>query len=964
MNLNYNSGHRLIACVLLLSLFLQGCNNSFIPPTSSDKSENIPISLSDKPMTQASTNPNQRIINQLVDKTFTVGEGYTVTFHEQNGEVRADIRVDETQPKPNYRNLPVRIDKDVEGTPERYIHVKKLQNGKLGSVEVHRGLMGGMRRQGGNTDKGKEKVAGYEEEKEEKPKQGNKGKEKEEAEIKDEDGGSSKDSQAKYKIKELQDFIKEAARNAEKAKGKDIVLVLGNTDAGKSTIINYLLGSELEEAENELGDVIVKTKDPQKEWAKIGHTLNSQTFLPSVYVSEDCPFVYCDCPGFNDSRTEEKRLNTTIATQLIINAAEHIRAIIVIIDVADLTHRKGEGMKDISIILSRLFKENMEPNSFLFVFNNKTGRNMKLSNIHLKVAALEKSETEKEEKLAKMQEKEGNKGSQKEYETSSQILSMLKMISTNKKNTFLIDLFDEFESKATIEGMLVDLQATHKNCFDFSSYDKIRIEFNKQLKKVVDDLSNKMNDLCQATQNISINDNKIESCEERTPFYKSRIATLNPEQKMENEEKIQFLKDDLHKLYTKFDKLKHEKASKEFNRGELLSRRDRLLIGWDEEIFYYSKKCDSNGKVGYNGVPFTKVELKLPDLQCYNYYSRDECGRHFREPKYRELKTSQLFPIQRRTENKLKGECQIYFGFNKDYFWEISNDFPSPGPRGGFNICGSVHLYSSGNIPITYEFQCPSKSVDTTHREIKSKCIENVLCKLSCMHIYIKKKDHPENKALLEQIEKELAQCEALIKEYDKEIEEIQRACKNTEALIARYKEDVEAQRKRITDWKRYLEGELARIEREKVAARSNNKEQQRIKEEAESYLTERGQLIAGVNTLISHGVVEESKLIGIEKFKKYHQHYSTLLEQGPDYLLPFSEEDLPTYLLCPLRSDIFIDPVITSCGHTFSQHELLMWLSRNKTCPECRRPEVENEVKPNLRIRQAIEEFEKRKDN
>lgn len=82
------------------------------------------------------------------------------------------------------------------------------------------------------------------------------------------------------------------------------------------------------------------------------------------------------------------------------------------------------------------------------------------------------------------------------------------------------------------------------------------------------------------------------------------------------------------------------------------------------------------------------------------------------------------------------------------------------------------------------------------------------------------------------------------------------------------------------------------------------------------------------------------------------------LLEQGLNYFLSFPEKELPNSLFCPLRSDI-----LTKCSHTFSQQDLLLWLSNNKTCPTCRQSVVPNELKHNLAIREAIEEFEKTKN-
>jgi energy-coupling factor transporter ATP-binding protein EcfA2 len=825
-----------------------------------------------KRLASSQSNVSHDMATLLENQVCMAREGYQVEFeHNQKGGLQAIV---EQQSSTGFTRqiLPVTIEQEFScleaivknpAWQKQYIHVTK------NCVYVgHMGLLGG----GKDKEKGKEK------------------------EDEDEEVEVDKKSHDEYQIKDLQEFIEVAANNAEKAKDKDIILVLGKTGSGKSTIINYLLGSELEEADTPEGDVIVKSKDPQKEWAKIGHGLKSETFLPSVYSNDECPFVYCDCPGFNDTRTKKERLNTTIATQLIVNAAERIRAIIVIVDVMDLTHGRGAGMRDISTILSQLLKRHMEPNSFLFVFNNKTGRKMNVDSIHLKVKALEKIEGEKLEKLAKIQEED--KGSQEEYRDTSQILSMLKMISVNKDNTFLINLFDEFESKITIEKMLSGLQVTPKTCFSFSDYDDTRVKFNNQLTKVVADLSNKMMVLLQATENVRTNTDIIESCEERIEFYKNQIGLLDPEQQMKNENKIQEIKEQIKWYNQKIDNLTKKQTAKTIKSNALVQ--EKVTLDTDEEIIYWEDSTDK---------PRPHASIKKEIWHQFGFGA---------------------------------GSQQIYTQF---YFKYESTE-------GEYSPYFTKRITSTSDGHFTYErFE---KGWGYYSAGFVSDPGKDGFAKVS---IYLKKKHHPNNRARILQINKKVEQCEATIKKFEREIEEEQRSCKNMEALIEHYKADVEAQRKQITDRKQYLEGVLARIGREKAAAELNNKEQQKIKEDSEKYLSDRKQLLAGVNTILSHDIGKEST--SIEEFKAYYQHYTKLLEQGEDYLLSLPEKALLEYLICQLRQDKFLDPVIASCGHTFSQQDLLVWLSRQKNCPTCRMPIVENELKPNLIIRQAIEEFE-----
>ena len=101
MKKNYNLNHRLIAFALLVGLFLQGCGNSFNQPTPQDKEQ-----------ADDATGIHKHVDTKLlVNKELKAEKGYLISFHEgDNGMLQADVRVDETQREPNYRNLPVIIE--------------------------------------------------------------------------------------------------------------------------------------------------------------------------------------------------------------------------------------------------------------------------------------------------------------------------------------------------------------------------------------------------------------------------------------------------------------------------------------------------------------------------------------------------------------------------------------------------------------------------------------------------------------------------------------------------------------------------------------------------------------------------------------------------------------------------------------------------------------------------------------
>ena len=108
----------------------------------------------------------------------------------------------------------------------------------------------------------------------------------------------------------LLDCIEYGVKQASRANGQQLVIVIGNTGAGKSTFINLLHGCELEmvkKADTTTKKLIVRVTEGSSlpELMTIGHTKQSETFTPVVKGAEGSigpGFAFADCPGFLDNR--------------------------------------------------------------------------------------------------------------------------------------------------------------------------------------------------------------------------------------------------------------------------------------------------------------------------------------------------------------------------------------------------------------------------------------------------------------------------------------------------------------------------------------------------------------------------------------------------------------------------------------------------------------------------------------
>ena len=98
--------------------------------------------------------------------------------------------------------------------------------------------------------------------------------------------------------------IKKHSKNKEtqKIKKKDLIIIIGNTGSGKSTLINYLLGAKLVKIQKKgsFKKVIIIKKN-QKIFSPIGHNFEkSETENIKYFENEN--FNLLDTQGFFDSR--------------------------------------------------------------------------------------------------------------------------------------------------------------------------------------------------------------------------------------------------------------------------------------------------------------------------------------------------------------------------------------------------------------------------------------------------------------------------------------------------------------------------------------------------------------------------------------------------------------------------------------------------------------------------------------
>ena len=147
-------------------------------------------------------------------------------------------------------------------------------------------------------------------------------------------------------------------QRARQAQGKSLVVVLGNTGAGKSCFVNLLQGCTFEVSKKDDYRMVIRKDSIIKEICKIGHTNQSTTFAPQLSKAKESiglnGFAFADCPGFLDNRGFEINIANAVNIKNTISSADTAR-VVVIINYHSLMADRGKGIADLFDILISIF---------------------------------------------------------------------------------------------------------------------------------------------------------------------------------------------------------------------------------------------------------------------------------------------------------------------------------------------------------------------------------------------------------------------------------------------------------------------------------------------------------------------------------------------------------------------------------------------------------------------------------
>lgn len=149
---------------------------------------------------------------------------------------------------------------------------------------------------------------------------------------------------------------------AEKAKEKDVIVFFGNTDAGKSTLINFLYGCQMKQENRR---IVVDPNSTIKEVTPIGDKLKSCTLIPKQipeiqvpirYLNSPETLTFYDMPGLSDNRGIEIELANTIVMKQIVEKANSVR-LVMVVEHGQLILEKGVKWTETLKLLEERFSD-------------------------------------------------------------------------------------------------------------------------------------------------------------------------------------------------------------------------------------------------------------------------------------------------------------------------------------------------------------------------------------------------------------------------------------------------------------------------------------------------------------------------------------------------------------------------------------------------------------------------------
>ncbi|WP_425360364.1 hypothetical protein [Candidatus Tisiphia endosymbiont of Ceraclea dissimilis] len=174
-------------------------------------------------------------------------------------------------------------------------------------------------------------------------------------------------------IKEVSELIRDGNDRLQEH-GKQGILLLGNTGAGKSTLAHLFSGKKLQAIRDDATNkLVIDAMQPLADIV-IGHKMTSETKIPNKCLAKKLPIW--DCPGFNDTDPVQEIANSFYIKRLF-ETTDQLKFVLVV-DESDLSSKRGSDFLETLYNFIKSFKdiESIEGSISLVVTHVEKGTNI------------------------------------------------------------------------------------------------------------------------------------------------------------------------------------------------------------------------------------------------------------------------------------------------------------------------------------------------------------------------------------------------------------------------------------------------------------------------------------------------------------------------------------------------------------------------------------------------------------
>ena len=396
-----------------------------------------------------------------------------------------------------------------------------------------------------------------------------------------------------YRLTRIRRILEKTLKSAEQVVDKDIVLFFGRPGVGKSTLVNYLVGATYRLARK--GIRKYASLSSGKELSRVGHEFSSQTSIPQIGYSLNNNYAYCDLAGLGAQEDKEDEFCSILGPKLLANKSDSIKAVCLVVSLADLEVGNGEVLINLASRLYSLVNGDMQliqKSAYLII--TKVNESLNSDDIL-------------------------NEFIQPHFISKSQhIKDAIQVLKAIKNNVIIPDIFDQGNSRLEFEKILFKTQNQNSEKFYFDLAFKKTDIFSSMLEPLAKEFVKYTNELHNKTTKDRKNINcKLSAMQEMTSDWTNELNDFV---------RSKTLPDSLDAILNQIEGKRQKITLLKIERERLLggvSRRTKLLDEkkkavryklWDE-VFrpdsilgclpgYHTKQFS------YKGQPFTNYRLR------------------------------------------------------------------------------------------------------------------------------------------------------------------------------------------------------------------------------------------------------------------------------------------------------------------------------------------------------------------